>query len=337
MDDDYKKATKIMVQQSGVKDYKKINLNHFQIIRVIGRGSFGKVLLVKKVTNNKCYAMKILKKENIDNQNKYKHTVEERKILQSANHPFLVHLLYAFQTPTKLYFVMDLINGGELFQHLKRTGPFSEQKARFYISEIILALDYLHRNKIIFRDIKPENILLDRDGHVKITDFGLAKNMGQSDLTYTICGTPEYLAPEILLKNGYTKCIDWWTVGVLLYEFLTLQTPFYARERKEMFLNILKKKPVMKQFFSDNCKNLIESLLETNPKQRLGANGVEEIQKHPFFSSIDWKRLEQKKIEPPFIPDVKSDTDLKYFDQKIILQTPRDSMTDSNYDVTEND
>lgn len=173
--------------------------------------------------------MKILKKSKIDTFNKYKHAVEERKILENSNNQFLVNLRYAFQSPSKLYLVMDFINGGELFQHLKKNGPFSEQKSRFYIAEVILAIEYLHQRNIIFRDLKPENVLLDHEGHVKITDFGLAKELkDDNDKTFTICGTPEYLAPEILLKGGYDKMVDYWTIGVLIYELLTLRTPFRA-------------------------------------------------------------------------------------------------------------
>ena len=207
----------------------EINKQDFKILKVIGRGSFGKVYLVQKKDNEKLYAMKTLKKDLTIQQQTYQSTkgkcfilsltnnncdvLAEREILEKIDHPFIVKLHFAFQTPSKLYFVMDFLNGGELFYHLKKEGRFSENRTVFYAAEILLALECLHKNGIIYRDLKPENVLLDSDGHIKLTDFGLSKQgvVGNRN-TYTFCGTPEYLAPEIVKGKGHSKAVDWWSL-----------------------------------------------------------------------------------------------------------------------------
>lgn len=208
---------------------KEINKDHFKILRVIGRGSFGKVFLVQKRDTKELFAMKVLKKEDVLNRNQIAHTKSERQILSKVKCPFIVNMHYAFQTPDKLYMVMDFLNGGELFFHLRKSEKFSEDRIRFYAAEIILALENLHQQGIIYRDLKPENILLDQEGHIRLTDFGLSKEgifRKNQDRTFTICGTPEYLAPEIIRGEGHGEVADWWSLGTLLYEMQVGFPPF---------------------------------------------------------------------------------------------------------------
>jgi serum/glucocorticoid-regulated kinase 2 len=200
----------------------KLTLDDFELLCVIGRGSFGKVLQVKKKDNGKIYAMKILNKKHLIARKQVAHTKTERKVLQSITHPFIVNLIYAFQTDAKLYMVLEFFNGGELFFHLKNQGKFSDERASFYAAQVVLAFEHLHKRNIIYRDLKPENVLLDDQGYIKITDFGLSKEMNSpTELTHTFCGTPEYLAPEVIVGNGYGQPIDWWSLGALMFEMLT--------------------------------------------------------------------------------------------------------------------
>lgn len=244
-----------------------ISLDDFQIERVLGKGAFGKVFLVTKKENGKLFAMKCLKKEMIEQRNQRVHTKTEREILGGVDSPFIVQLHFAFQTPDKLYMVMDFVNGGELFFHLRRSTRFTEQRSRFYAAEILLALDYLHALGIIYRDLKPENILLDSEGHIKLTDFGLSKQFFGNEAekkAFSFCGTPEYLAPEILKGTGHDKSVDFWSLGALLYEMLAGAPPFYSKNRDQMFRNMLTKPVDMKPHFSAQAVDLLKQLLQVD-------------------------------------------------------------------------
>lgn len=217
-----------------------VGLDDFEILKVIGKGSFGKVFQVKKVGEDEIYAMKVLNKSVIKKKNQIEHTKTERNILGKIDHPFIVGMKYAFQTRDKLYFVLDYCPGGELFYHLGKAKKFSEERARFYAAEITLALQHLHELGIIYRDLKPENVLLTEEGHVRLTDFGLSKEgVSQADRgAQSFCGTPEYLAPEILNRTGHGRAVDWWSLGALLYEMLTGWPPFYSRDQERLFNKI---------------------------------------------------------------------------------------------------
>uniref|UniRef100_A0A8C6Q1A2 Serine/threonine-protein kinase Sgk1 n=1 Tax=Nothobranchius furzeri TaxID=105023 RepID=A0A8C6Q1A2_NOTFU len=289
----------------------------FHFLKVIGKGSFGKVLLARHRSDDQFYAVKVLQKKAILKKKEEKHIMSERNVLlKNVKHPFLVGLHYSFQTADKLYFVLDYINGGELFYHLQRERCFLEPRARFYSAEIASALGYLHSLNIVYRDLKPENILLDSQGHIILTDFGLCKeNIEPNGTTSTFCGTPEYLAPEVLHKQPYDRTVDWWCLGAVLYEMLYGLPPFYSRNTAEMYDNILNKPLQLKPNISNAARHLLEGLLQKDRTKRLGCtDDFIEIKNHIFFSPINWDELNAKKITPPFNPNVSGPNDLRHFD-----------------------
>jgi serum/glucocorticoid-regulated kinase 2 len=271
--------------------------------------------------DNGVYAMKMLRKEHVVKRNQVEHTKTERNVLEAVSHPFIVNMIYAFQTPKKLYFILEYCPGGELFFHLSRAARFSEGRCRFYASEILLAIEYLHKHDIVYRDLKPENVLLDGDGHVKLTDFGLSKE-GISDnfSAKSICGTPEYLAPEILDRHGHGKAVDWYSFGALIYEMLTGLPPYYTKDREKLFERIRKGELQFPSYVSPAARSLLEGLLRRDPAVRLGASvhDAEEIKRHPFFFGIDWNAVYSRRLPPPFKPNVTSQTDVKYFDREFV-------------------
>jgi len=298
------------------KDFKsKITLDDFQTVKVLGTGAFGKVSLVYNEELKRYFAMKALKKEYIKKSQQTKHTKEERKILETIDYPFISKLYYAFQTKKSLYMITEFMAGGEMFHHLHDCGHFDENRTRFYIAELILAIDHLHKHNILYRDLKPENILLDEIGHIKLTDFGLSKIMNniEKDKTYTVCGTPVYVAPEVLTGQGYNKLVDWWSLGVLLYEFLAGYSP-YREAKNRVDIQIYKKKLKQDPLISNTAFDLITKLCQYNVRLRIGKN-VKDIKNHKFFESIDWVKLEKKEIIPPFKPKIRYQGDVRNFDK----------------------
>lgn len=291
-----------LLQNNEKSTTKKVTSNDFQIERELGRGAFGKVFLVtKKDKKHKLYAMKVIKKTAIYENNLKENIVLEKNILENKNHhPFIVTLYYAFQNQKAIYLVMEYLPGGDIFHLLRRQQKFTEGTARFYLAEVVMAVDYLHREmNLIYRDLKPENILLSSNGHIKITDFGLSK---QTDgTTYTLAGTPEYLAPEILADKGHTKAIDWWSVGILLFEMLTGRPPFTNKERNivEIKRMILENKPKFPSYFSKNAIDIIRRFLDNDPSKRLGVRSINDVKQHPFFEGVHWQSLLEYKIQPP--------------------------------------
>ena len=293
----------------------------FSILKLIGKGTFGQVFQVRKKDTQRVYAMKVLSKKVIVQKKEVQHTVGERNILvrtAMTHSPFIVGLKFSFQTPTDLYLVTDYMSGGELFWHLQKEGRFHEARAKFYIAELILALQHLHQHDIVYRDLKPENILLDANGHIALCDFGLSKaNLTKDDTTNTFCGTTEYLAPEVLLDEaGYTKMVDFWSLGVLVFEMCCGWSPFYAEDTQQMYKNIaFGKVRFPRDALSNDGRNFVKGLLNRNPKHRLGANGdAEQLKAHPFFADVDWIQLGRKNLVPPFKPRLKSETDTQNFD-----------------------
>lgn len=313
----------------------RVDMNSFELLKVIGKGSFGKVMQVRKRDTSRIYAMKTLRKAHIVSRSEVTHTLAERTVLAQVNCPFIVPLKLSFQSPDKLYLVLAFVNGGELFHHLQQEGRFSEERSRFYAAELLLALEHLHGFQVIYRDLKPENILLDYTGHIALCDFGLCKlNMDDDKTTHTFCGTPEYLSPEILLGQGYTKAVDWWTLGVLLYEMLVGLPPFYSEDVNEMYRKILQDPLRFPEDVHSDARALLTLLLLRDPTQRLGsgASGAGAIKAHPFFAKhIDWDLLWAKKVRPPFKPSVASAIDTSNFDPEFTSEVPTDSLVDESH------
>ncbi|KAF9579568.1 AGC protein kinase Gad8, partial [Lunasporangiospora selenospora] len=327
-------AGKIRVQLAFKKDNTNTTLtvDAFDLLKVIGKGSFGKVMQVRKRDTSRIYAMKIIRKAHIISRSEVNHTLAERTVLAQINNPFIVPLKFSFQSPEKLYLVLAFVNGGELFHHLQREGRFSEERSRFYAAELLCALECLHGFNVVYRDLKPENILLDYNGHIALCDFGLCKlGMTETETTNTFCGTPEYLAPELLLGNGYTKTVDWWTLGVLLYEMLTGLPPFYDENIHDMYRKILHDELRFPEDVAPDARALLSELLTRDPNQRLGNNGSGVIKSHPFFRPISFPLLMEKKIQPPFKPSVSSAIDTSNFDEEFTSEEPLDSVVESSY------
>ena len=302
-------------------------LEDFELLKVLGRGSFGKVMQVRHKGDGEIYAMKILKKQAIIARNQVEHTRAERQILQQLQHPFLMTLRYAFQSKTKLYFVLDYYQGGELFFHLKQKRRFSESVARLYVAEIALALGHLHSLNVVYRDLKPENILLDTSGHCCLTDFGLSKDMDPDDKAHTFCGTPEYLAPEIVTGAGHEKAVDWWSLGILLYELTVGIPPFYSQNVNEMYSKIQHGVLRFPPFLSEDCKSIIVGLLHRDPTKRLGSGkDIDDVIGHPFFKSLDIEKLLKKEIEPEYKPINKGNADTSNFDETFTSEPVVDTL-----------
>lgn len=316
----------------------KLTINDFDMISVLGRGAFGKVTLVKRKNDreNTLYALKSLKKADLVKAHQVEHTATERYVLEQIESPFLVHLSFAFQTPEKLYIVMDYLTGGELFFWLKKQGKFTESRSKLYMAECVLAIEAMHDKDIIHRDLKPENILLDKEGHVKIVDYGLAKggitSSGADDggvKTKTFCGTPEYVSPELIENRGHGKAVDWWAIGCILYEMLYGLPPFYDNNTNTMYKKILHDELKFKSSVttSDSVKTLIRKMLRRNVQERLGSRGSGEIKAEAFFASLEMKRVFQKKYTPEFIPPrQKNDHDVRNFDTEFTDEKAADSL-----------
>nr|XP_030724431.1 RAC-gamma serine/threonine-protein kinase isoform X2 [Globicephala melas] len=324
--------------------HKRKTMNDFDYLKLLGKGTFGKVILVREKASGKYYAMKILKKEVIIAKDEVAHTLTESRVLKNTRHPFLTSLKYSFQTKDRLCFVMEYVNGGELFFHLSRERVFSEDRTRFYGAEIVSALDYLHSGKIVYRDLKLENLMLDKDGHIKITDFGLCKE-GITDAATmkTFCGTPEYLAPEVLEDNDYGRAVDWWGLGVVMYEMMCGRLPFYNQDHEKLFELILMEDIKFPRTLSSDAKSLLSGLLIKDPNKRLGGgpDDAKEIMRHSFFSGVNWQDVYDKKLVPPFKPQVTSETDTRYFDEEFTAQTititPPEKYDEDGMDCTDSE
>uniref|UniRef100_A0A3Q0RRK9 non-specific serine/threonine protein kinase n=1 Tax=Amphilophus citrinellus TaxID=61819 RepID=A0A3Q0RRK9_AMPCI len=301
--------------------HKRKTMSDFDYLKLLGKGTFGKVILVREKASGKYYAMKILKKEVIIAKDEVAHTLTESRVLKNTRHPFLT-----------------------LFFHLSRERVFSEERTRFYGAEIVSALDYLHSAKIVYRDLKLENLMLDKDGHIKITDFGLCKE-GITDAATmkTFCGTPEYLAPEVLEDNDYGRAVDWWGLGVVTYEMMCGRLPFYNQDHEKLFELILMEDIKFPRTLSADAKSLLSGLLFKDPNKRLGGgpDDAKEIMRHSFFSGIDWQDVYDKKLVPPFKPQVTSETDTRYFDEEFTAQTititPPEKFDEDGMDCLDNE
>lgn len=290
------------------------SLDDFDRIKTLGTGSFGRVMLVQHKANKDYYAMKILDKQKIVKLKQVEHTLNEKKVLQSISFPFVVNQSFTFKDNSNLYMVLEFVTGGEMFSHLRRIGRFRETDSRFYASQVVLAFEYLHYLDLVYRDLKPENILIDHLGYLKVTDFGFAKRV--KGRTWTLCGTPEYLAPEIILSKGYNKAVDWWALGVLVYEMAAGYPPFFADQPIQIYEKIVSGKVRFPSHFSSDLKDLLRNLLQVDLTKRYGnlKNGVNDIKNHKWFSTTDWIAIYQRKVDAPFIPKCKGPGDPSNFD-----------------------
>ena len=281
----------------------QVVLDDFILDRTIGTGSFGRVMIATLKSDPKQqYAIKMLKKENIVLKKQVDHTLNEKKILSSINFPFIVELAFSFKDNSNLYMVLEYVRSGEMFTHLRKSEKYTEEIACFNAAQIVLSFEYLHYLNIIYRDLKPENILYGSDGYLKITDFGFAKVCNLR--TWTLCGTPEYLAPEIILSNGYTRLVDWWALGILIYEMVAGCTPFYADSQIKIYEKICAGNLRFPAHFSSDLKDLLKLLLQTDVTKRLGnlKNGESDIRTHNWFQNINWINIYDKNEKPPFSP-----------------------------------
>ncbi|XP_015437526.1 PREDICTED: nascent polypeptide-associated complex subunit alpha, muscle-specific form-like isoform X2 [Dufourea novaeangliae] len=302
--------------------FKKYAVTDFNFLKVLGKGSFGKVLLAELRGTECVYAVKCLKKDVVLEDDDVECTLIERKVLTLATrHPYLCHLFCTFQTDSHLFFVMEYLNGGDLMFHIQKSGRFSETRARFYAAEIWSGLNFLHKKGIVYRDLKLDNVLLDFEGHIRIADFGMCKLQIFLDRTAdTFCGTPDYMAPEIIKGLKYNQAVDWWSYGVLLYEMLTGQSPFSGCDEDELFWSICNERPFIPRYLSQDATDMLVCLLEKDSGKRLPGH---DIAYHAFFQSLPWDRLERRQLEPPFKPALEHTLDTKYFDTAFTAERPR--------------
>ena len=302
--------------------HSSISNDSFKVICVLGRGNYGKVVLAEKKDTGKVYAIKSIHKKRLAQSRKIHTIISERNTLVSASNPFIVKLYYAYQTATKFYLVLQYVPGGELFTHMDKVGALPLEEARLYAAEIVIALHYIHSLGIIYRDLKPENILLDADGHIMLTDFGFAKDLSQTEVTKTFCGTNEYLAPEIISRISYGQAVDWWTLGILIYEMLFQTTPFYHNNTSRMFTRILTEPVLFPPGADPDVCSLIVGLLQKKERRRFT---YDDIVKHPFFAKLDWNKVMARGYTPMYKPPVKSMKDVSNFDQEFTNEAPSDS------------
>jgi len=293
----------------------KIKYENLVPLGTLGQGSFGYVQLVQDKTTKATYALKAVNKQVIVETGQQSHIMSEKNVMAMLNHPFIIRLHQTFKDRDRLYFLLEPVLGGELFTLLRALTLFDTTTARFYAGSVVLAFEYMHSLNVIFRDLKPENILLDGEGYLKITDFGFAKVM-KTARTLTLCGTPDYLAPEIVAGKGHGKGVDWWTLGILIYEMLASTPPFYDEDPMKLYAKIMTGDMTYPPHFSKHAVSLVKKLLNHKPSRRLGVvkGGPQKIKDHPWFNGLDWDKLYNRQEQVPIVPQIKNDMDLSNFD-----------------------
>eukprot|EP00730_Choanoeca_flexa_P014424 TRINITY_DN6306_c0_g1_i3.p1 TRINITY_DN6306_c0_g1~~TRINITY_DN6306_c0_g1_i3.p1 ORF type:complete len:332 (+),score=40.90 TRINITY_DN6306_c0_g1_i3:81-1076(+) len=290
------------------------SFDDFDRLRTVGTGSFGRVILCKFKPTGQPVALKVLEKERVIKMKQVEHTIAEKAILSAISFPFIVDLITSFKDNANLYMASEYIPGGELFSHLRAAGRYTEAHALFYTAQIVLCFEYLHQHDIMYRDLKPENLLFAADGYLKLTDFGFAKVV--KDKTWTMCGTPEYLAPEILYMRGYNKSVDWWALGILVYEMTAGFPPFYADTPMDIYQKILACKLKFPSHVSKELRELLKSLLTNDITRRLGCSirGPQEIKEHRWLSTVAWEQLLARQIQAPHVPHIQDTFDSSHYD-----------------------
>ncbi|KOB65171.1 cAMP-dependent protein kinase catalytic subunit [Operophtera brumata] len=285
----------------------------FDTIKAIGNGAYGEVFLVRDKRTFTYHAMKVVEKSVVVERRQEKHMIQEKKILQCIEFPLLVSLDMAFKDNLYLYFILPYIAGGEMFTYIQKYGNFSDSLTKFYASQVVLALEYLHYCTVVHRDIKPENILIDANGYLKLCDFGFCKVLKKK--TWTLCGTPEYLAPEVILSKGYSFAVDWWALGVLIFEMVAGNPPFISSDPNKLYERILDGHYKCPDGMNGECKGLIKLLLQVDPTKRIGSlkGGVYDIKSHQWFNDIDWQLVLHQRAEVPFVPTCTSPGDTSNF------------------------
>jgi len=298
-----------MAKQVSVKD-------DFEMLRTLGCGSFGRVKLAKYKVDGLSYAVKFMKKQEIIKLKQVDHINNEKRLMAQIDHPFIVCMTGYSKDDRFIFIIMECIKGGELFTHLRRARKFSDEQSKFYAAQIAEAFNHCHGKNIIHRDLKPENILMVGNGYSKLTDFGFAKIMEPGTRTYTLCGTPEYIAPEVLLNKGHGKPVDWWTLGILIYEMIVGQPPFCDEDPMGIYQKILAGKVYFPKYFDKNAKALVKKLLTADLSKRYGnlKDGPKDILQHKWFDSIEWEKLKKCEIPAPYKPTMKDDDDLSNFE-----------------------
>ncbi|CAD8138962.1 unnamed protein product [Paramecium pentaurelia] len=309
------------------QNIKRINLSSFQFISIIGKGGFSTVILARSLIDGKFIALKLINKQFIQQHQKQDLILNERDILIQSTYSgsiFTNQIECAFETKNWIVFGIEYCPGGEMFKYIKKLQRLSEQQAKFYIIEVILAIGFLHNEQIIYRDIKPENILIDSSGHIQLADFGLARpNMTKDTCAYSFCGSPEYMAPEMFQTTGHTQLVDYYCLGCLLYEFVTGLPPFYAEDKNIIYARLLKEQVEFPDYLSTDIKDLIRQLMIKDPNKRLGSHfGIDEIFQHKWFRDVDLTSFINKQVKPPYIPDLQklnikqmSQNDKYFFEQ----------------------
>lgn len=284
-------------------------------VRTLGTGAFGRVILLKHTKSYKYYAMKVLEKARIIKTKQVDHTLYEKRILEAIRFPFTVSMECSYKDNSYIYFVMPFVPGGEMFTHLRRLNKFEDSLAKFYASQVILALEYLHFCNLVYRDLKPENILIDKNGYLKITDFGFCKIM--QGRTWTLCGTPEYLAPELILSKGYGFSVDWWSFGVLMYEMSAGYPPFYANEPMKTYEKIVSGKYRCPSSFNSDLRDILKNTLQVDITKRYGVmkNGTMDFKNHKWFTGIEWEAILNCRYPPPYVPKYKTPGDTSNFER----------------------
>ena len=293
----------------------KASLDQYTVKQTLGTGSFGRVKLVQHNVDKKYYALKMLKKAEVIKNKQVDHLLSEIAILNEIDHPMLIKFLGVAQDERYFQILLEYVPGGELFTYLRSVQQLQADEAAFFAAQVVLMFEYLHSKNIVYRDLKPENLLLDLYGYLKLTDFGFAKVI--DGRTYTLCGTPEYLAPEILLQKGHGKPVDWWCLGILLYEMIVGIDPFSDDDPMSVYQNILRGKVKFPNSFDNDAKSLVKHLLASDLAKRYGnlKGGVQDIKEHRFFHSTNWDAILKKSIKPKYIPKVKGEADTSNFSE----------------------